>query len=66
MRADGSDPRNLTSDLVRQDKFPDWSLGGLLVDREGSIVILDPRTGAQDDVSERTGVLGNFPPGSQR
>ena len=61
MRADGSDPRNLTSDLVRQDKFPDWSLGGLLVDREGSIVILDPRTGAQDDVSERTGVLGNFP-----
>ena len=61
MRADGSDPRNLTSDLVRQDKFPDWSRRGLLVDREGSIVILDPRTGAQDDVSERTGVLGTFP-----
>ena len=60
MRPDGSDPRNLTSDLVRQDKFPDWSARGLLVDREGSIVILDPRTGAEDDVSERTGVLGTF------
>ncbi len=61
MRADGSGLRNLTSDLVRLDKFPDWSPQGLLVDREGSIVVLDPRTGAQDDVSERTGVLGNFP-----
>ncbi len=61
MRADGSDPRNLTSDLVRQNKFPDWSDRGLLIDREGSIVILDPDTGAQDDVSERTGVLGVFP-----
>jgi Tol biopolymer transport system component len=61
MRADGSDARNLTSDLVRQNKFPDWSDRGLLIDREGSIVILDPETGAQDDVSERTGVLGVFP-----
>lgn len=61
MRADGSDPRNLTSDLVRQNKFPDWSGLGIVVDREGSIVILDPDTGAQDDVSERTGVLGVFP-----
>ncbi|HWL91168.1 MAG TPA: hypothetical protein VNP90_07355 [Actinomycetota bacterium] len=61
MRADGSGLRNLTMDLVRQDKFPDWSRRGLLVDREGSIVIVDPRTGSQDDVSERTGVLGNFP-----
>jgi Tol biopolymer transport system component len=60
MRADGSDPRNLTSDLVRLDKFPDWSRRGLLVDREGTIVIIDPRTGSQDDVSERTGVLGTF------
>ncbi len=61
MRPDGSDPRNLTLDLVRQNKFPDWSRRGLLVDREGSIVIVDPRTGAQDEVSERTGVLGTFP-----
>ncbi len=61
MRPDGSDARNLTSDLVRLDKFPDWSAGGLLVDREGSIVILDPRTGEEDDVSERTTVFGNFP-----
>lgn len=61
MRADGSGLRNLTSDLLRLDKFPDWSRGGLLVDREGSVVILDPRTGAQDDVSERTGVFGTFP-----
>jgi Tol biopolymer transport system component len=60
MRPDGSDPRNLTSDLVRLEKFPDWSARGLLVDREGSIVILDPRTGEEDDVSERTGVLGTF------
>jgi Tol biopolymer transport system component len=61
MRGDGSDPRNVTSDLARLDKFPEWSRRGLLVDREGTIVILDPRTGAQDDVSERTGVLGTFP-----
>jgi Tol biopolymer transport system component len=61
MRADGSDPRNLTSDLVRQNKFPDWSDRGIVFDREGSIVILDPDTGAQDDVSARTGVLGVFP-----
>jgi Tol biopolymer transport system component len=60
MRPDGTDPRNLTSDLMRLNKFPDWSRRGLLVDREGSIVILDPRTGAEDDVSERTGVLGTF------
>lgn len=60
MRSDGSDVRNLTSDLVHQDEFPDWSSRGLLVDREGSIVILDPRTGAEDDVSARTGVLGTF------
>jgi Tol biopolymer transport system component len=61
MRADGSGLRNLSSDLVRLDKFPDWSRGGLLVDREGSIVILDPRSGKQDDVSERTGVFWTFP-----
>ena len=61
MRSDGSDARNLTSDLVRQDEFPDWSSRGLLVDREGAIVIIDPRTGAEDDVSARTGVFGKFP-----
>ena len=61
MRPDGSALQNLTTDLVRLDKFPDWSPRGLLVDREGSIVILDPRTGRRDDVSERTGVFGNFP-----
>jgi Tol biopolymer transport system component len=60
MRPDGSDARNLTSDLVRQDKFPDWSIHGLLIDREGTIVVLDPRTGAEDDISERTGALGTF------
>jgi Tol biopolymer transport system component len=61
MRPDGSGARNLTSDLGRQDKFPDWSDLGIVFDREGTIVILDPDTGAQDDVSERTGVLGVFP-----
>jgi Tol biopolymer transport system component len=61
MRPDGTDARNLTSDLVRMDKFPDWSSRGLLIDREGTIVLLDPRSGAEDDVSERTGVLGTFP-----
>ena len=60
MRPDGTDARNLTSDLVRQDKFPDWSTHGLLIDREGTIVVLDPRTGTEEDVSERTGVLGTF------
>jgi Tol biopolymer transport system component len=61
MRPDGSEARNLTSDLVRLNKFPDWSDLGIVFDREGSIVILDPSTGAQDDVSERTGALGVFP-----
>ncbi|HET9671297.1 MAG TPA: hypothetical protein VFQ40_00440 [Actinomycetota bacterium] len=60
MRSDGSDARNLTSDLVHQDEFPDWSTRGLLITREGTILILDPGTGAVDDVSERTGVLGTF------
>lgn len=60
MRPDGTDARNLTSDLVRQDKFPDWSTHGLLIDREGTIVVLDPRSGTEDDVSERIGVLGTF------
>jgi Tol biopolymer transport system component len=61
MRPDGSEARNLTSDLGRLDRFPDWSDRGIVFDREGAIVILDPDTGAQDDVSERTGVLGGFP-----
>ena len=61
MRTDGSDARNLTSDLVHQDEFPDWSRRGLLIAREGAILILDPGTGEVDDLSERTGVLGTFP-----
>jgi len=60
VRPDGSDARNLTSDLDRQDRFPDWSTHGLLIDREGTIVVLDPRSGAEEDVSERTGVFGTF------
>ena len=60
MRSDGSEARNLTSDLVRQDEFPDWSARGLLISREGTILILDPATGEVDDVSQRTGVLGTF------
>jgi Tol biopolymer transport system component len=60
IRPDGSDARNLTSDLDRQDRFPDWSTHGLLIDREGTIVVLDPRSGAEEDVSERTGVVGTF------
>ena len=60
MRPDGSEAHNLTSDPDRQDRFPDWSTHGLLIDREGTIVVLDPRSGAEDDVSERTGVFGTF------
>ena len=60
MRSDGSAARNLTSDLVRQDEFPDWSARGLLITREGTILVVDPGTGEVDDVSERTGVLGTF------
>jgi Tol biopolymer transport system component len=60
MRSDGSEARNLTSDLVRQHEFPDWSARGLLITREGTILIVDPGTGEVDDVSERTGVLGTF------
>ena len=60
MRPDGSGARNLTSDLDRQDRFPDWSIHGLLIDREGTIVVLDPRAGTEDDVSDRTDQFGTF------
>ena len=47
MDADGANARSLTNDLTREDSFPDWGPGRLIVfAREGSIVLLDPATGA--------------------
>jgi Tol biopolymer transport system component len=56
MQADGTDPVNLTNDLTRNDSFPDWAPGRLIVyTREGSIVLVDPETGRQHDVGAETG-----------
>ena len=52
MDPDGAHATNLTNDLTRQDSFPDWAPGRLVVyTREGAIVLLDPATGAQFDVT---------------
>ena len=67
MDADGGNAGNVTNDLTREDSFPDWAPGRLIVfAREGSIVLLDPETGAQFDIAaevqiplERFG--GGFP-----
>ena len=62
MRPDGAELRDLTADLGRLDTFPDWSPSSTIVyDREGAIVLLDPETSAELDVTARTGVFGGFP-----
>ena len=63
MRPDGTGLRNLTNDLERLDKFPDWSPDGewIVFDREGAIVVTSPDGGTEINLSRRTGVYGNFP-----
>jgi len=61
MRADGTDPRNVTANLETLEKFPDWSSGGIVYSREGAIVVVSPDGSAELDVSERTGLFGQFP-----
>jgi Tol biopolymer transport system component len=61
MRADGTDIRNVTDDLVTIEKFPDWSDGGIVYVREGAIVVVSPEGSSEFDVSEQTGIYGQFP-----
>jgi Tol biopolymer transport system component len=60
MRADGTDPRNVTANLETLEKFPDWSSEGIVYTREGAIVVTNPDGTIELDVSEQTG-LCQFP-----
>jgi len=61
MRADGTDPRNVTANLETLEKFPDWSSEGIVYTREGAIVVTNPDGSIELDVSEQTGLFGQFP-----
>jgi Tol biopolymer transport system component len=61
MRANGTDPRNVTANLETLEKFPDWSSAGIVYTREGAIVVVSPDGSAELDVSEQTGLFGQFP-----
>lgn len=61
MRADGTDPRNVTANLETLEKFPDWSSEGVVYTREGAIVVTNPDGSVELDVSEQTGLFGQFP-----
>jgi Tol biopolymer transport system component len=61
MRPDGSDLRNVTANLETLEKFPDWSQDGIVYVREGAIVVVSPDGSEELDVSERTGIYGQFP-----
>ena len=61
MRPDGSDLRNVTASLETLEKFPDWSRDGIVYVREGAIVVVSPDGSEELDVSELTGVFGQFP-----
>ena len=58
--AEGGRARNLSRDLERQQRFPDWSPDGrwLAVDEEGSVVFV-PADGSARVV--RPGLVGGFP-----
>lgn len=61
MRPDGSDLRNVTASLRTLEQFPDWSEQGIVCTREGAIVVVSPDGSAEVDLSERTGLFGQFP-----
>jgi TolB protein len=61
MRADGSDLRNVTRSLETNEEFPDWSEHGIVYSREGAIVVVSPDALERFDITEATGVLGQFP-----
>jgi len=61
MRPDGTSLRNLTESPRTLEKFPDWSEHGIVFVREGAIVVVSPDGSAELDVSERTGLFGQFP-----
>ena len=61
MRADGTDPRNVTANLETLEKFPDWSSEGVVYTRDGAIVVTNPDGSIELDVSEETGLFGQFP-----
>jgi Tol biopolymer transport system component len=61
MSADGTDPRNVTANLETLEKFPDWSSEGIVYTREGAIVVTNPDGSIELDVSEETGLFGQFP-----
>ncbi len=61
MRPDGSDLRNVTANLDTLEKFPDWSQDGIVYVREGAIVVVSPDGSQELDVSELTGIFGQFP-----
>jgi len=61
MRADGTDPRNVTANLETLEKFPDWSSEGVVYTREGAIVVTNSDGSVELDVSEQSGLFGQFP-----
>ena len=61
MRPDGSDLRNVTASLETLEQFPDWSQQGIVFTREGAIVVVSSDGSTELDVSEQTGIYGQFP-----
>jgi hypothetical protein len=61
MRPDGSDLRNVTASLKTLEQFPDWSQQGIVCTREGAIVVVSSNGSTELDVSEQTGIYGQFP-----
>jgi len=61
MRPDGSDLRNVTASPETLEEFPDWSEQGIVYTREGAIVVVSSDGSAELDVSEQTGIYGQFP-----
>jgi Tol biopolymer transport system component len=61
MRPDGSDLRNVTASIETLEQFPDWSDQGIVCTREGAIVVVSSDGSTELDVSEQTGIYGQFP-----
>ena len=50
-----------TANLETLEKFPDWSSEGIVYTREGAIVVRNPDGSIELDLSEQTGLFGQFP-----